>query len=157
MAARAIEQDDGRQLFRVMDQRARHAMHSIVRDRQEAALIIKASYPPAEQPLALASLGDAVTVADPPALFASRCGSACREEMGRLIGAPVSRKRQGEEWEIRTSRGGTLHMYAGSDGWYGIVWKTRDLSKERDRAAQELEQIRINANVYERRKALVQP
>lgn len=156
MAARAIEQDDGRQLFRVIDQRARHAMHSIVRDRQEAASLIKASYPPAERVLALASLGDAVGVADPPALFAARCDSTCRQEMGRLIGAPVSRERQGEEWVIRTSRGGTLHMYAGSDGWYGIVWKTRALSKERDRAAQELEQIRTNANVHERRKTLMQ-
>src|SRR5688572_2641708 len=71
-AAQKIEARDRRSLFRVIDQRSRHAMASIVADRRRAAELIRASYAEDARADALADLGDAATVPDAAGLFADR-------------------------------------------------------------------------------------
>jgi len=153
-AARAIEASDGRRLFRVIDERARHAMYAIVKSRGEAAALVKADYPDQEKAQALAALGDAASVKDAPELFAARCTRACMDAIATQLGAPVRQERQGDEIVVTTARGGTLHMFPGSDGWFGLVWHTQELADERTRAARELLQIRDNAATYRRRREL---
>jgi hypothetical protein len=60
----------------------------------------------------------------------------------------------GDEVVVTTVRGATLHMHAGKDGGYGMVWKTKLLSDERSQAARELVQIRENAGLYRQRRKL---
>lgn len=153
-AARAIEAGDGERLFRVIDERSRHAMYAIVKARRAAAALIEADYPPEERAAALAALGDAATVKDGPALFARRCDRPCMDGFAAQLGAPTKRTQVGDEVVVETTRGGTLHMYAGSDGWFGLVWRTEALAEERTRAARELTQIRDNAATYRRRREL---
>lgn len=153
-AASAIESQDALRLFRVIDQRARFAMASIVDSRKQAKQLIEADYPQNERAAALASLGDAAQANDAAALFALRCTGPCMQGLGAKIGAPSAEQRSGNEVEVRTARGVTLHMHAGKDGAFGLVWNTTELSDERDRAARELQQIRENAEVYRRRRAL---
>lgn len=153
--ARAIEADDGERLYRTLDQRSRHALESIVADRSRARGLIERYYPPDEQQTALAALGDAAQIRTAAQLFARRCASQCRRDLAQKLGASVEKKLQGEVWKVKTSRGHTLDMYAGSDGWYGFVWRTQELAAERTRAAQERKQIEANAEVYRRRDALM--
>jgi len=153
-AARALEARDGRALFRVVDQRARHALASIVKDRREAARVVRDTHPEPERARALAALGDAAEAADAPALFAARCDEPCMAALAAKIGAPTERTTEGDELVVRTSRGETLRLHHGSDGWWGIVWRTEALGAERDRAAQDLRQIRENAEIYRRRRVL---
>lgn len=153
-AARAIQAHDARRLFRVVDQRARHALASIVKDRREAAGWVARDYPDAERASTLAALGDAVGAHDAAALFARRCGLACLEDLGRRIGAPARTEAEGDETVVHTARGETLRLYHGDDGWWGLVWNTASLSQERDRAAQDLGQIRANAEIYRKKRAL---
>ncbi len=154
-AALALERDDPRMLFRVIDARARHAMISIVADRRRSAELIAAAYPPAEQAEALRALGDAATVPDAAALFASRCDALCRQEIASVIGAPVETTREGEELVVQTTRGARVRMYrASEDAWWGLVWKTAELDRERDRANQALQQIERNVETYRRRREL---
>lgn len=152
----ALERDDSAMLFRAVDARARHAMISIVADRQRAAEVIRADYPDEEQERALTGLGDAATVQDAPALFALRCGATCRQELGQLLGAPSEQRQDGAELVVTTSRGGTLrfHKPDGADAWYGWVWETEALDAERDRANRDLRQIEENAETYRRRREL---
>ena len=154
LASRAVEAGDAHQLFKVVDERARHAMISIVQDRRAAAALVREAYPPAEQAAALRALGDAAEVADAAGLFARRCTAPCMAQIRSQLGAPVEQTPDGDEVVVRTSRGGTLRMHAGSDTWWGLVWNTEALSRERDRAAQQLRQIESNAEVYRRRRAL---
>jgi hypothetical protein len=70
------------------------------------------------------------------------------------VGAPVAQKISGDEVVVTTVRGATLHMHAGKDGGYGMVWKTKLLSDERSQAARELVQIRENAGLYRQRRKL---
>ena len=153
-ATLALEQRDSARLFRCIDQRARHAMASIVTDRKAAQALITAQYPQAERDAALQALGDAAQVATPAELFAKRCGAACMNALAAELGAPASEQPDGEEVVVTTVRGTTLHMHPGKDGYYGLVWNTRELSEERDRASRELGQITENASVYERRRTL---
>jgi hypothetical protein len=154
-AARAVEAGDGRALFRVTDQRARDAIVSIVKDRSRAVRLIRADYPPAERSVALRALGDAAAAKDAPDLFAKRCcGAACMAKLAAELGAPVSHVERGDELEVHTTRGGSLRLRRGRDGWWGIVWNTTALFDERTRAARELVQIRANAEIYRRRRAL---
>lgn len=153
-AARSLEARDARALFHVVDQRARHALASIVKDRRKATRLVAESYPAEDRPAALAALGDAALASDAADLFARRCTDACLDGLARRIGAPVGEKERGEEMVVETARGETLRLYRGSDGWWGVVWRTEALVAERDRAAQELRQIRENADVYRRRRAL---
>lgn len=152
----AIERDDPAMLFRAVDARARHAMISIVADRQKAAELIRADYPAEEREAALAELGDAATIDDAPALFALRCDSTCRSELSAKLGAPTERRREGDELVVTTVRGGTLrfHRAEGENAWYGWVWQTEALDAERDRANRDLRQIEQNAETYRRRRAL---
>jgi hypothetical protein len=153
-AAQAVEARDAARLFRVVDQRARHALASIVSSRAEAKRLIEADYPQNERAAALAALGDAATVSSAAELFALRCDAACLDGLAAQLGAPASEQRQGASVVVRTARGQTLHMHAGSDTWYGLVWNTDALIEERARAARETEQIRDNAALYARRRAL---
>jgi hypothetical protein len=153
-AARAIEANDARALFRVIDRRSGDALASIVKDRARAARLIRADYPTAEQAAALRALGDGLDVGDPAALFAKRCTTACLADLGAKLGAPVKQAEHGDELEVQTSRGGSLRMHLAHDGWWGIVWNREPLFAERARAARELTQIRTNAEIYRRRQVL---
>jgi hypothetical protein len=156
-AAAALESRDAIQLFRLIDQRGRNAMAASVKARNEARRLIEEDYPAAERAQAIAALGDAAQVTTPEALFARRCTESCMAELSAQVGVPVSETPQGAEVVVRTTRGATLHMHAGKDHWYGIVWNTEALSDERDQAARELLQIRENAAVYRKRTALENP
>ena len=129
-------------------------MSSIVKDRRRAAELIREHYPPAQQPEALAALGDAALVDSAPALFALRCKARCLEGYANGLGAPVETHQQGEEVALRTTRGGEFVMYRGSDTWWGIVWHTKELARERDRAAAERRQVEKNAQLYAKQRAL---
>jgi hypothetical protein len=153
-AAQSIETRDAGRLFRVIDQRARHAMASIVRDRRDAKALIEADYPAGEQQAALAALGDAALVEDAAALFALRCPEVCMRGLGEQLAAPQGEVPARPDVTVTTARGTTLYMHAGTDGRFGLVWHTQALSEERDRASRELLQIRDNAAVYKRRRAL---
>jgi hypothetical protein len=75
-------------------------------------------------------------------------------DLGARLGAPVAQVARGAELEVRTARGGTLRLYRGKTGAYGIVWNTDALSAERSRAAREWIQIQKNAEVSRRRRAI---
>ncbi len=153
--ARAVEKDDPAALYRAIDERARHAMISIVADRREAAALVRESYPPAEQAAALAALGDAAEVENAAGLFARRCDEACRAEIGASIGAAADVREEGPLTLVTTARGTTVALYRGSPtGWYGLVWNTDALSAERDRANRDLAIVRENAATFTRRRAL---
>jgi alkylated DNA nucleotide flippase Atl1 len=156
-AASALAQDDPAALFRVIDQRARHALAAIVQARREAAQVVRKSYPAAEQPRALAELGDAQDAADAAALFALRCPASCRGELAAKVGAPAETRQEGAITVVRTARDSELQLYRGSDTWYGIVWQTDALVRERDRAAAELELVQKNAELYGKQQALEGP
>jgi hypothetical protein len=160
LAAQAVEAGDARMLFRVIDVRSRHALAAIQQARSEAAGLIRAHYPADGQAGALAQLGDAALATDVADLFARRCAKACQAEIGARLGAPTGEKvvqgEAGPELEITTATGGLLRLYKGKEGHYGLVFQRQELSAERDRAARELEQIRQNAEVYRKRKALEQ-
>jgi len=153
-AARALESGDRAALYPVLDRRARAALISIVADRTTSAAAVRADYPVAEQAGALEALGDAARASDPAALFAMRCDATCIAEMAAGVGAPASQTREGDELVVRTVQGGSLRLHQGKDGVFGIVFRTRELSDERLRAARERLQIKANAEVYRRRRGL---
>lgn len=156
-AAQALEARDSGKLFRLIDQRARHAMASIVTSRGDAKRLIEADYPEPERSAALSALGDAALVTSAAELFARRCDEACMAGLALQVGAPTAEERSGDDVVVHTARGQTLHMHAGKDGGFGLVWNTEALSAERDEAARELTQIRDNAETYRRRRALEAP
>lgn len=154
LAARAVEADDRVALFEVIDRRSRSALISVVKDRTKAAQAIRADYPEAERDAALRSLGDAGMVSDPAELFARRCDRACVAELGANLGAPVSETPADGELIVQTAEGHTVRLFKGSDGLWGLVWRTRELFDERLRASRERLQIVANAEIYRRRKQL---
>lgn len=152
-AAAALEDQEMNRLFRVIDERSRHALYSIHADRAAAAARIAADYPQELQEAALSALGP--TSAESPAdLFAERCDPSCRQEFTRVIGAPMEETTNGEELVVTTSRGEIRLYRADEASWWGIVWKREELDRERDRAGQDLRQIEANAETYRRRQAL---
>ena len=153
-AATALARRDARALFRVVDQRARHALAAVVQARREAATLIRESYPPEERPRALAALGDALAASDAADLFAARCPTACLDDLAGQVGAPAEVRSLGAVSVVRTTRGAELELYRGTDTWYGIEWHTEELMRERDRAAAELELVQKNAETYRRAAAL---
>jgi hypothetical protein len=154
-SARALEVRDGRELYRIIDQRGRAAMIAIVHARREAARLIRSEYPDSERAAALTALGDARSAIDAADLFTQRCAEPCMSELAAAVGAPIAEhKVGGDEVEVQTTRGGRLRLHRGKDGWWGLVWNTQALSEERTRAARELIQIRHNATVYRRRRVL---
>ena len=156
-AARAIEANDGKRLFRYIDQRAQHALGGIVAARTAARKLIERDYPPSDRGTAIAALGDGANFPSGAALFASRCNEHCMQRIGSKLGAPLEEQPAGDEVAVRTSRGATLNVFAGSHGWYGIVWRSQALSDERDRASRELRQVEQNAAIYRKRRALAPP
>jgi len=161
VASQAVEAGDGRRLFRVIDQRSRFALAAIQQARSAAAALIRADYPTDAQAEALAQLGDAAQVTDAPDLFVRRCPAACQAAIGALLGAPAHEQvvsgGSGAELEVQTTTGTVVRLYKGNDDHYGIDFHHQALSDERDRAARELDQIRQNAEVYKKRKALDAP
>ncbi|MET0386755.1 MAG: hypothetical protein ABW321_12390 [Polyangiales bacterium] len=153
-SAEALEANDAERFFGTLDERSRHAMAATVRARRAARALIEADYPSPEKQAALAALGEAGEVEGAPQLFARRCGPSCLSSFAEVVGAPVSEVATGDEVEVTTVRGRTLHMHAGQNGRYGIVWNTQPLHEERSRASRELGLIRDNAEVYRRRSAL---
>lgn len=154
LSAETLESNDALRFFNNLDERSRYAMEATVKARQEARELIAKDYPDPERSKALAALGPASQVHSAAELFALRCDAVCLRGFADQIGAPSSESRAGDEVVVKTTRGGTLHMHAGHDGQYGIVWKTQELSEERSRTSRELTQIRLNAEVYRQRRAL---
>jgi hypothetical protein len=155
VSAEALEAGDAVRFFNMLDERSRFAMEATVKARAEARKLIEETYPPNEQAAALAALGDAASVSSAAELFSRRCDAACLREFSDRVGSPQREERSGDDVLVTTVRGTTLHMHAGKDG-YGIVWNTQALSDERAQASRELGQIRDNAEVYRRRRALEQ-
>jgi hypothetical protein len=153
-AAAALADDDPAELFKVIDQRARHAMVSIVNARHKAAEVIRASYPEADQARALAELGDAKDATDAAGLFAMRCAASCRQELAAKVGTPTEQHQDGDVTVVHTSRGGELRLFHGNDSWWGIVWNTEALARERTRASAELDLVQKNAVLYRQQKVL---
>jgi hypothetical protein len=154
-AAAAVEARDARELFSVIDQRARQAMASIATDRRHCAALISADYLVQDRASALQALGDARDARDAADLFALRCRAECFAGFARNLGAPIAQTPRGpSELEVRTSVGGAVRLHHGNDGWWGLVWNTQALSDERMRAARERLQVEANAEVYRRRRAL---
>ena len=153
VAARAVEAGDGRALYRAIDRRSTDALSSIAKDRASSAALIRGDYPADEAPAALRALGDALGHGDGAGLFAERCSAVCMAEIASQLGAPVRQTQRGVELEIETSRGGKLRLHRERGVW-GIVWRTEELYEERRSAAHELVQIRANAEIYRRRRAL---
>ncbi len=153
-AADALAQRDARELFRVIDQRARHALAAISESRRAAAALIQESYPAAARASAISELGDGAQAKDAADLFRMRCDAACLDGLSQQVGAPVETQTQGADVTVKTSRGSELRLHRGSDTWYGIVWNTDALSRERDRATAELDQVKANATVYRQQNEL---
>jgi len=154
-AASRLEANDGRGLYDVIDERSRHALISIVADRHRAADAIRESYPLELQGRALDALGDAAAADDAAGLFAARCDAACREQLRSEVGAPREVREDGDEVVVTTVRGTELRLYRRQPGhWYGIVWRLRELDRERARANRDLAMIRENGATYARRREL---
>jgi hypothetical protein len=153
-ASRALEERDTGRLFRILDQQSRHALDATHKSRQDAARIIRANYPADQIPTALAELGDAALAPTTQDLFVKRCDSKCIEWFEDHVAAAAEQHEDRGLTIIRTVRDTTLQLRRGTDSWYGIVWKTAELSAERDRAARDLAQIQENARVYGLRKRL---
>lgn len=153
-AASALESGDGVQLFPYIDERARFALASTVKSRAAARQVIENDYPVAERPAALAALGDAAEVATPAELFARRCPADCLLTLAGQVGAPVREEPDGRELRVTTTRGATLHMYAGEDGRYGIVWNTPACMAERAQAHRDFQLIKQNGQIYRKRREL---
>jgi hypothetical protein len=152
--AQALEEDDAARLYRVLDERSRHALISIVADRRASASVIRASYPEDEQAAALEALGDAADVATPEELFARRCARACRDALTEAVGAPAGQREVDGELVVTTSRGELRFYRARAGSWWGFVWETEALDRERDAASRDLRQIERNAEVFRRRRTL---
>lgn len=153
--SRAVEREAPEELYKVIDERSRHAMISIVSDRREAARLVRESYPPGERAAALAALGDAAEVETAAQLFGRRCDEACRRAIGESVGAPAEVREEGPMTVVTTVRGTKVRLYRGSpNGWYGLEWHPDELAAERNRANRDLAIIRENAETFERRRAL---
>ncbi|MCA9612273.1 MAG: hypothetical protein H6722_10250 [Sandaracinus sp.] len=153
--AQALEADQGERLYRLLDERSRHALISIHADRRAAAEIVRTRYPEDARAEALAELGDGAQAESPDALFARRCDRACRDDLMESVGAPVEQHREGEVLVVKTSRDRELRFYRQREGqWWGFVWRTEALDHERDVASRDLRQIERNAEIFQRREAL---
>jgi hypothetical protein len=153
-AAKAAERGDARAFYELIDERARHAMISVVADRHRARTLIEQSYPPGERDAALSALGDAAEVRDAAALFGRRCPASCMRGLVASFGSVEGVRRAGDEEVVTTSRGTEVRVYRRGRGWYGLVWNTGAWIRERAQANRDLTVIRDNTAVYDRRRAL---
>ena len=154
-AARAIDLGDAKMLYRVVDARSRHAMISIVSDRQSVGGAHSSLVP---------GIGEGERAREP---------RGCRGSHGRrrplraTLRRPVPLRHQRTPRGSRTYRdargrrrsahvkGTTLSLHRAHEGdWYGLVWKTDELVRERDRANRDRHAIAENAAIYDRRRAL---
>ena len=156
LGAEAVEANDASRMFPALDERTRFAMMATVKARTDARAVIERDYPDAEKAPALAALGDAGQVETAAELFGRRWDPGGLGGFGEVVGAPTAQVAVGDELEVTTVHGRTLRMHAGSDGGYGIVWRTRESSDERSRSAKELRMIQDIAAVYRQRAALAQ-
>lgn len=155
-AATALEDGEMNRLFRVIDERSRHALYSIHADRTAAAARIATDYPQDLQEAALSALGP-VMASSPQALFAERCAAPCRREFAQVVGAPMEEEPEGDELLVTTPQG-QIRLYRAEEGdWWGMLWRLDALNRERDRAGQDLRRIEANAETYRRRRALQGP
>ncbi len=138
----------------MIDQRARHALAAIAESRQAAAQLIQESYPASTRAAALSELGDAAKAKDAVDLFRMRCAAECLDDLSRQVSAALETRTEGAEIVVKTARGSELRLYRGGDTWYGLVWNTEALNRERNRAVAELEQIKTNAAVYRQQSEL---
>ncbi|MEM6955288.1 MAG: hypothetical protein AAF411_19300 [Myxococcota bacterium] len=148
----ALDANDGERLFRVIDVRSRHALHSIFEDGRQARAAIEADYPPEARADALAALGPDVPSA--AALFAARCAAACRQRFAAKLGAPVAERDEGNERVVETTRGELRLHREGEGNWWGLVYETAALDAERDRASRDRRRIEANAATFRRRAEL---
>lgn len=152
--AGAAHEGDKLKLFRGQDQLARHALDATVKMRNETARIIRDTYPTSAVPNALAELGDTLDVPTSQELFSRRCDAACVDWFSRNLGAAAAQQVTGALVTVRTIRDTTITLRKGTDGWYGVVWRTDEWVAERDRAARDLAQVQENARVYSARRRL---
>jgi hypothetical protein len=153
-AAAAVASRDHAALLEMIDERARSALQSVYRTRQQAAATIRESYPVEAQAAALVELGDAATAESSVALFRMRCPEACVDQLGAPLGAPRTVREDGDLTRVTTVRDTELTLHRGKDGRYGLVWQTEALMRERTRAAAELDLIQKNARAYQAQRAL---
>lgn len=154
-AGEAVEANDARRLFRVIDVRSRHALSSIAADRMRARALILADYPEEARASALSELGDDAQADDAVSLFAARCDEACIAAFRRSLAAPSSTRREGDELVVETGRGSTFRLYRRNDSdWWGFVYETSALARERDQANRDLGVVQTNAETYRARREL---
>jgi hypothetical protein len=153
-SAEALESNDTARFFSLLDERSRFAMAGTVAALSSARTLIESDYPEPEKQRALADLAPAGKATTAVELFELHCDASCLHRFSELVCAPQSEVPVGDEIAVTTVRGGVLHMHAGTDGGYGIVWKTAALHDERAHANRSLGQIRDNAAVYRKRRAL---
>ena len=153
-AAAAVASRDHAALLDMLDERARSALQSVYRARQQAAATIRESYPADARAAALAELGDAAVATSAVELFRARCPDACVAQLGAPLGAPRSVRVDGDLTLVTTVRNTELTLHRGKDGRYGLVWQTDALIRERSRAAAELDLIQKNARAYQAQRAL---
>ena len=152
-ASHALQTDDPVALFSVIDERARHAIISIVADRAQSQALIDADYPQDDQRAAASAWQDD-DLSGPAAFFARRCDEGCRQTLGENLGAPTEESEDGPEHVVVTTRGSVRLYRANPSSWWGIVWRVEVLDQERNRASRDLRQIEQNAEVYRRRRQL---
>lgn len=153
--AQAVEDQDVEQLFRCLDEKARHALWGIVRARQAAKHLIDTDYPEQDRQAALRALGEGAFAESGPALLARRCDQACLGAIGAQLGAPTQVTAVGAVVRVTTTRGSVLELRPPQgNGHYGLIWQSEVLAAERDRAYRELKQIEDNAALYRRKRAL---
>jgi hypothetical protein len=128
MLAQACADGDARAVFPALDERARHALDSIVTARVAARKLVEQSYPPEARAEALAQLGDARNVRDGAALFALRCGADCMAPLCSGVGAPEASQLDAGLTYVRTVRGGNYVLYRGSEGRYGLLYHAEALA-----------------------------
>ena len=155
-ATTAVKRDRPVALYSAIDERSRFAMDSIVADRTKAATLIRRDYPKQTQARALLQLGDAAFAKDAAALFVKRCDQACRAGFDFNNETVASVKTVGELTVVTTDKGRAIKAFAPPKArtGYGLVWRTQELSKERDDANRDLRMIVKNAEIYRQRKAL---
>ncbi len=151
--ADALERDAVREVFRRLDQRARHAMHAIAEAGRERAAIVRAGFPEPERGRELARIGK-TDAPDGVALFARRCPTDCRDALRARLGAVVERREEHGLVRVRTATGHWLQWRKGSDGRFGLVWHTEELERERARAFQALRDTRRAAAHHRERRML---
>ena len=159
--APCVDRGDARCVFRELDRDSRWSIETIHRTLAEMRDLVDGSYP-AERRAGASVYGaweTAAAAADGPGTFAAFCArSDCVAEIAAGFGAVVSVREAGEgRAEITTTRGRSFAMAAADGAWGLATWRA-ELSAEKIRLADKLEQVRIDAKAYdEQRRATGAP